>query len=1409
MVLSVAMCFTMVPEMAFAEKVETENTAVAEKNLQEENVGDEEVLEKSSAQDVSVYDSTLVQPETVEESSKSEETKINLQETESEVIDSNVDEKEKKENIVVDMQEEESESKVNCEEVCMSASVSTSDDQPEIFLSKNMEVLDGVNSISGVQYVNVIQFSMNGNWLGNNGEINYNLHSEYSSVSFKAGYMSGSERDATMTVYADGTVIDEVTIAYDKVAKTYTYDVIGVKHFRVYFSTDGYDTKKYGIGNMTFTAAGEIGAHTYASDEFYDIYNSGVRTNLTTVTEPFKMGGNTYEKGYKLSMSSNWLGHTGKAGFNFQEHFKKMSFDVGFISGVMGSDITMTIEADDTVVYNEEIIHCSDIPRHIELDLNGVSGLVITFTTTPYDTQTVGIGNIQLESDGTPLGIVMSESKVTLTSTDPQVQVIGNVYPSDAFDRSVTYSSDNNSVAIVSKNGTITGLSSGKANVYAKSTYIDIPGICAVTSKTSALEAKPETAYYGYTGEDVAISCETSNIDTSKEIFWWASDGNVSITSKLVESKKAVKATVSSSVPGDYTVYLYNNSQLYSFDFLVDDKNTTVYSSDYTSDMEDYLQGQGVANVVSYLTNDADYAYVSFMAANENKSGTKWENLITNLAYRGLNGWKDLFTDGAYSDYEQTRKILLGFLEASEVECSIYSKAKTASKLAGSISSAYSYYKNNKALGDFLTNAQVKQLDKVFEGSNLDEMLYEMLNGGTYSSISDALNAAVKGANGTVDMEVYKQISKFCESAEISGALRYISKGISGAGQAFKITSTVVDNVNKFAEFYALETADETYYEMMQYIANHADDKTVASAAEDICGVLDGQMKEYMQYMYSSFMKDMTATMVTEVLNDGIKRYPIASIIKAGFDLGTGVSNLVFNTGSQVELRDSMHVCVVLGDCLSDWVFENQKNFTAYVGTSSAKAYADKFFYSTYMLWMTRKKGESTLQSFIKKCTVYGGFGITDELLTSNKLYALSKMISNTLSSYEDNIFSKDMKSQLMTVSAFCPVNLEVYDRSGKKVVTIYDGKESSGKTQNVTYSCVYSPFTEEYLKIASYPEGEGYTVKIIGNDMGNVDSYISVMSSDGSVSYEGFENVLTKKGKEYTISEQSEGDTVCMVTSSDDSEKLSMKKLTVEKMDEEATGISLSESEISISIGDKRILGVTLSPSNVVMKNIIWESSDENVVKVSAQGTLLAVSGGMAKVTVKVDNVQTSCKVKVVGNLSRDCSMSLSSTEYTYSGEAIKPSVKVTCGAITLKSGIDYTVAYASNTNVGTAKVTVTGKGNYTGTLGKTFSINKAKATIKVKTASKKYKKAIVKKKKQTFSIGASVTGKGKLTYNISKYYGKSKKYLSINKKAGKITVKKGIPKGTYKVKVKISAATSTNYEAVTKTATIKVVVK
>lgn len=91
-----------------------------------------------------------------------------------------------------------------------------------------------------------------------------------------------------------------------------------------------------------------------------------------------------------------------------------------------------------------------------------------------------------------------------------------------------------------------------------------------------------------------------------------------------------------------------------------------------------------------------------------------------------------------------------------------------------------------------------------------------------------------------------------------------------------------------------------------------------------------------------------------------------------------------------------------------------------------------------------------------------------------------------------------------------------------------------------------------------------------------------------------------------------------------------------------------------------------------------------------------------------------------------------------------------------------------------------------------------------KGKAVTVKYSK--LKKKNQSLSRKKVITIKnpqGALSYKKSK----GNKKITVSK-AGKITVKKGLKKGTYKVKIKVTASGNENYKALTKTVTVKITV-
>ena len=145
--------------------------------------------------------------------------------------------------------------------------------------------------------------------------------------------------------------------------------------------------------------------------------------------------------------------------------------------------------------------------------------------------------------------------------------------------------------------------------------------------------------------------------------------------------------------------------------------------------------------------------------------------------------------------------------------------------------------------------------------------------------------------------------------------------------------------------------------------------------------------------------------------------------------------------------------------------------------------------------------------------------------------------------------------------------------------------------------------------------------------------------------------------------------------------------------------------------------------------------------------------------------------------------SVTLSTSTYAYDGKAKKPGVTVKLSGKTLKNGTDYTVSYSNNTKVGTAKVTIKGKGNYTGSVSKTYSIKN------------NFKKATVSGISTKAFTGKNITQSITVKYN-GKTLKKGTDYTvsySSNKNIGTATVKvagKGSYTGTVTKTFKINPA-------------------
>ena len=165
-------------------------------------------------------------------------------------------------------------------------------------------------------------------------------------------------------------------------------------------------------------------------------------------------------------------------------------------------------------------------------------------------------------------------------------------------------------------------------------------------------------------------------------------------------------------------------------------------------------------------------------------------------------------------------------------------------------------------------------------------------------------------------------------------------------------------------------------------------------------------------------------------------------------------------------------------------------------------------------------------------------------------------------------------------------------------------------------------------------------------------------------------------------------------------------------------TSLKLNSSTYNLAIGETLRLYPTVTPQNTTDR-IEWISGDTSIATVECAGVIRGVSQGTVAIQVKSSSgVSTTCVIEVSDRVEtsvdkvvkKNISLAtISVANQYYTGKAVKPALAVKYNDITtLQNGYDYTVTYSNNVNVGTAKITIKGIGNYTGTVTKTFKITK-----------------------------------------------------------------------------------------------------
>ena len=1050
-----------------------------------------------------------------------------------------------------------------------------------------------------------------------------------------------------------------------------------------------------------------------------------------------------------------------------------------------------------------------------------------------YDSAVFGIGNVCAEpSDGgvVPVSRIDLETSAISMEIGEERRLSAKIFPEDAYDKTLIWKSENPEIAEVSQDGKVEAVTEGRTTITVMGGN-GVTAACVVTVRSTSADTF-EFSIDPYTKGTINNLHEISGelriwregeIDDSffknleaelSNIHWESSNPSVvDVTDYSVtrisdqgwaeikislESKKNGSATIIGTTLSGYKAkgvieitapYIVKRVEQYTSDNLYaqfQEINNSNYSmgKQYQKFYE-LFSNYGFTDVkegISYLseTTAERYAYLMlttdecFTASqflydlNHTEKGKAMraalvaDGLIFNSEWKT---WTDPLTlsasMGEFPGVKKYKEMLYDYMQAQSQknECADYVEKVTD-------------------LADKVVDVTKAQILHEVNAANDSTKVWDVVR--KYSDVLFTSN----NNEGTIEYTISED-SGFAKFAKAEG---YVSTGIS-------IVSTALEDIIGFMQLDSKLKAYQENQDFLNEVIRSADDlpSELRYAAylirEEMEAGAGANIRDLALDIMNLTLKTskLTKDMFTNVLKEhGISTPGALTGFLAQVDIGVWFSNQIVNMGSVVKKEAYVEGYAYLAKHFTKLLQQNKQAFL----NNKTEENAWNFYYTYNTLYQIRQKGE---ESYLAMCNVKG---LAAGLAKKSIHYELKEKVVNSILEILEKRCQftlpegMEIPKSVSYYSKFvvqCPVDLEILDSSGNVVVRLSDQIESDVTNSYGRFAVVYMPYTDSYAKVICLNQNSGCSIRAVGTDMGLVNLEIASRTENGIFNYK-INNEAVSKGTVIYIDpgdiDSEKNELIYQKWESDnpaETENKILEPVLADQTEADVLAIKLNEERMELKQGEERILGVSVYPVDAGNQRVSWMSEDTSIVvvkdgKVSAKG-----EGETTIHCISLDNldISASCTIKVnsskeqVTNAAKtsikDAKVTIKKTSYVYNGKKKQPGVTVKIGSKTLKEGLEYKLAYKDNKKVGTASVMISGAGEYTGEITKTFKIvPKGTALLKAAVKSKGF---IIRWKKQTKSINGY-----QIQYSTNKKFTKKTTVAKTVKKASatKLNIKK-----------------------------------
>ena len=529
--------------------------------------------------------------------------------------------------------------------------------------------------------------------------------------------------------------------------------------------------------------------------------------------------------------------------------------------------------------------------------------------------------------------------------------------------------------------------------------------------------------------------------------------------------------------------------------FVVDSDTSEIYGkSDWGYTLDSWLAASGTRYSMDYLCNDVNFPNTAIVSLNDSNFGIKIAEFDSNLIYRGLDGWKELFTQSGTR--EEARKVLVALLENQSKKIQDLGDSEAALECAELFVHAMEDSNYLAAVEFGLTDFQIDLLKKLCT----TDKIYKLFLNEEYESVSEYL---VEAKNISKNSDIYKFVESFEKSSRLAKQFSKLIKG-------FKATVITAKTINRIYEIERLKKADDLYCEMLLYIKDHSDYEPIKKAAQDLYNVIYNGSADVI-YGIRDIENAMEGYVVDEGLDGVIENIPYMNLIYKSYKYSVDISNILFNVSDMETQRENMRCIAYIGHTVALWLKYNLEVYESAVEDGDDYVYyAKRTLYAYDMLVKTRIAGEKSLQKMMEICN-------SDK----SQNYMISQEVVVSLESTQEYLQNTGvLKAFYDVVTITGKVDVKIYNISGQLSGVVYDGKESEGYIGDIYYKVSYNPLSGTYVKFIKVPAGGKYQFQCESKETGNVDYYQSSPIKGGTSVERMLNNITLEKGNMLQISD-------------------------------------------------------------------------------------------------------------------------------------------------------------------------------------------------------------------------------------------------------------------------------------------------